>query len=622
MNNYKVVKGLENIKSIDKGDYFLIDIRGANIQGFINNKKLQVINDWDEIVKNLNEEDLLKILFDKTYFELFHKLIPEDNICIKNRDFNYNLEIRNHNFESIKKSLKFYNCKFYDSVEIVSKLDKNDLTLQFDSCNFFKNDLIISNSIFYLNISNSKLNDLRVSQDIDNVLIKKLIIYGNQINRVNFVLNLVFHCNQLLINENKKINEIKILNFKAGNTNSEIQFNKNKYIGEITFLGSKGSVNFQISENKKITKFQFLRCNIRVFQVQNNNKIDNLLIKNKNIFKEEVELLSNNITNLDISDKNEFEKRLKISTIENSEERKRQEINNFYFKNNFCNDIRIGHTNFKEFCFKEIRNEKDNEINIGAINILEKLQFDNFRNYGEFKFYSLNWDLGDNNDTHLIFSNSSFGTAEFLELNLKYFNKAQIYSSNMIHIDSLDVKWPQKIIAEDEKSLEKARNTYRMLKLSMLNQEDKIQALEFHSKEMNVYYNQLNKESSNIQEKITLAFNKNTNNFGMDWVSPIIIMFFINAIFILMYNLLNPVGTFPNISHIYDFDVYNPEIFIENLVFYISDVIRSFYFISGINYIVEEPNRLTLTIEFLRKIFMSIMTYQTIIAFRKYSRKI
>jgi hypothetical protein len=558
-------------------------------------------------LKGLKEGFLEKIEFEDYGDE---SIITQQYLNETISDFNK----KNPYFNDEKGILIFDGKKIDEQINII---DKNHVRIFFINCEF-PNGLIIEKSIMEsITFENCFLKFVEISD----TSIKK--IEFRFYNRIDWIT--IQDCPNLgefIIDTSNKINSLKLW-YNSFENIINISNNVNMRLGGVNyFIKNVSFVGNTFDKRVKI----------------NGNNFSNFSLSG-NTFKNIVSFLNNNFdVKLDFFNNN-FQDRLKISKLDGhpekvkSGEKLEKEINEKYkipesakfkpnqikflsFNSNKINSFRLGYQKIQKLIIDNLENHNDSsEINMGDLIISDELTISNLRNYKKMRLYRINYDNVAKKDSLLNINNSTFGSAEFQEVNFGGFDNVKMYSSNLIGIETIDVIWPKSIKNDN---LEQTRNTYRMLKHSLLKQEDRIQALNFFSKEMIIYYEQLNqkKKWSNLQERMILGFNKNTNNFGLDWFTPIILMFLVNGFFLLVYNLINPIGYFPNIMFTYDLTN------IKGFGLYFSDIIKSFYFISGIDLIIKNPNNLTLTFEVIRKVFISILLYQTIIAFRKYTRKI
>lgn len=528
----------------------------------------------------------------------------------------------------------------------------------FDSCEFKSNFLNIENSqidsieitecnLAFIGFYNcSKINEIKIhcnkeiiqSLDIQSCsIIKKSKIYLNNIEKMSIYSN--------------NIKEVKITENNLGINNSEMKIIYNENIERIDITNNKYE-NLIISNNLLIYKLEIIENriekNLKILKNEFSNRIK--------ISKEDKELKEKR----KIGEKllKDLKKKLEI---DDDDKIKFNFVHNLEFEDNKINSLRIGHQNIDTLKIENISNfEPNSEINIGSLIINKELNIHTFRNTSQMRLYKINENIKtEKPKSKLIISNSTFGSAEFQEINFNSFEQVQIYSSNLTNIEMIDINWPDEITpSDDENSLEQLRNTYRMLKHSCMKQEDRIQALKFYSKEMETHRELIRKESLekvnsnfkkiiskytylylfnklknlrinlqtlkliiikiferlnplNFFERFILLFNDISSKFGLSWIRPIVFILFLNFIFI------SGIYKYGNVE-IQTFQVLNTEINYFWLEFI--QMLNPLFNIERIE--INKWNELIYTLDVIRKIIFGILLYQLIVAFRKYSRKI
>ena len=265
--------------------------------------------------------------------------------------------------------------------------------------------------------------------------------------------------------------------------------------------------------------------------------------------------------------------------------------------------IRFGYLDVDRFTLRDIRNPMNSEINIGEC-VFKKFTLQSLRNLGKFRMYNINVGRDRQQDSILIISDSSFGDSEFQNVNLRCYMQAVIKDSLFSGLKYTVLKWPDAFKTDLVDSEEKKQDTYRLLKNVAQENHDAPQAIEYYAGEMETYLRVLSKQKGRHIDKAILAINRRTNNFGLNWVLPIGWILLCGSIFyiLLLYSLsLSP----SNLGYWDQFFVFlNPA---HSSAFIGAPVDWGFW---------------SYTIDFLFRIIETTLIYQTIIAFRKYSRKI
>ena len=253
------------------------------------------------------------------------------------------------------------------------------------------------------------------------------------------------------------------------------------------------------------------------------------------------ELLSSPIDNELIFSRNKFLGKFKVSKNDDQQSKDRDnrvEIITLRFMNNTVESgqlVRFGYLNVDYFLCHDLHNSANSEVNIG------ECDFDNFalfnlRNSGKFRFYRINEKEEVRKSFTLI--DSSLGDSEFQNVNLADYTKVVVQDNSLSDLQYTAVQWPsaiepEKLYIDSSKMIpistqfneaeinKKKRDTYRTLKNVAQKNNDAPQAIEFYSKEMGAYSRTLSWKKGQIIDKLILLFNKWTNLFGLNWLWPI-----------------------------------------------------------------------------------------------------
>ena len=277
--------------------------------------------------------------------------------------------------------------------------------------------------------------------------------------------------------------------------------------------------------------------------------------------------------------------------------------------------LRIGFLAVDNFVLSNLRLPQNAELNIGDCHF-QSFKLTNFRNVGKFKLYKINilkeeYDEQKSDNPRFQIDNTSIGDTDFQSLNLASFETVKMFDNILSGIDYTNVQWEKNIKVgqfNDEKTTEiaKKRDTYRTLKNVAQKNNDQPQALIFYEQEMK-YHKEItiiNKNKrDNKRDILTLKFNDWTNKFGLNWKRPL--LWQLLPISIVFYALLLLTSGIPLlvIGHWGNyFEFLNPTHKTEFIGIY--------------------WNFWTYMIDFLFRIIEGLLIYQTIQAFRKYSRKL
>ncbi len=265
--------------------------------------------------------------------------------------------------------------------------------------------------------------------------------------------------------------------------------------------------------------------------------------------------------------------------------------------------IRFGYLDVDRFNLQDIRNPMNSEINIGEC-VFKKFTLQSLRNLGKFRMYNINVGRERQQESTLIISDSSFGDSEFQNVNLRCYMQAFIKDNLFPGLKYTGLKWPDAFKTDPLDSEEKKQDTYRSLKNVAQENHDAPKAIEYYAGEMKIYSRVLSKQKGRYIDKAILAVNRRTNNFGLNWVLPIGWILLCGSIFyaLLLYSLsLSPT---------------NPDCW-DQLFVFLNPAHRSRFVGAPMDW-----GFWSYTIDFLFRIIETTLIYQTIIAFRKYSRKI
>ncbi|MFC5270025.1 hypothetical protein [Adhaeribacter terreus] len=233
----------------------------------------------------------------------------------------------------------------------------------------------------------------------------------------------------------------------------------------------------------------------------------------------------------------------------------------------------------------------------------DKLSFNKFTNTSILKFIRLK-NLTNQSRVEII--ETYLGKAQFFEIDFTKFSKLYIDNSHLVEILTTFTNWPTKIFTKDDNP-HKLKENYRQLKVAMRKQEEGFQALVFEQEEMNAYSNTLDNNSGNWQEKFIIWTSRESNYFGRDWITPVVWMIIFNYYFFFFIGA----SIFWNNSEGFDNYLKN----IGRIVHLFNPAHLVTLLDTGIN-----SNNLALVLDFASRITTSYFLFQTIKAFRKYSK--
>ena len=331
-----------------------------------------------------------------------------------------------------------------------------------------------------------------------------------------------------------------------------------------------------------------------------------------------------------------FRGKLKIRNKENNDYEKdcpdKTKLNSLKFIDctmggNDANDnpyLRVGFLDVDEFVLKNLRVPNNAEVNIGDCHF-KNFHLSNFRNLGKFKLYKINIQKGEKNCNGVFqLDNTSIGDADFQRINLVSFEKRVIFDNILSGINYTNMQWEEprtdievgESAPESRTEIAKKRDTYRVLKNVAQSNNDMQQASAFYVKEMK-WHSQLikrntklceikqlykSKELNKLLDRVILFFWRYTNNYGQNWLWPIILILILGVAF---YGMLLCVLT----GDVFDGESWSKFFLFLNPTHSVEFVHK--YCWGGGAYFLD----------FLFRILEGSLIYQSIQAFRKYSRR-
>ena len=156
---------------------------------------------------------------------------------------------------------------------------------------------------------------------------------------------------------------------------------------------------------------------------------------------------------------------------------------------------------------------------------------------------------------------------------------------------------------------------FEILKLNALTQQDTISYIKFYSLEMQAYQQQIKTKSWYSEDRILLCLNRISNKHGLSWRRGVLFSVAVGALFFFpnLFLLENSYWTFgwDSWSDFWTVSSTTLKLFSQSL-----------YAAHSFDYLNEyKPNGIAFFIDIVGRIFLAYGYYQTIVAFRKFSRK-
>lgn len=240
--------------------------------------------------------------------------------------------------------------------------------------------------------------------------------------------------------------------------------------------------------------------------------------------------------------------------------------------------------------------------------IIDRILIHDFINDGKLRYNDVR--LSEGGEGEIL--RSQLSKAEFNYIDFSKANKFKIYLSNITEIVINNTIFPTNIIGKDEDDLHGIREIYRQLKNAAGKQGDRIYELYYEKLEMMAFQKTL-VGSNNWNDKIIFWTNKESNDFGQDWIRAgslllIICLYLFCAIKLTLTNMhFDQPPTFRHLAQFINF-ILNP--------------LHKFDDIFSSNYKDIDPIPLGFAeiLDALSRLFSGYMLFQILRAFRKYTR--
>ncbi len=263
--------------------------------------------------------------------------------------------------------------------------------------------------------------------------------------------------------------------------------------------------------------------------------------------------------------------------------------------------VRLGYLDVNYFHLRNMHNPADSEINIGVCNF-NTFIISNLRNIGKFRLYNINQNKKKRD--LLILEDLALANSEFQSVDLGCYKAALIKDNLFSGLKYTGLNWPLDFeTGKTDTDHKKKRDVYRILKNVAMENNDAPQALRFYAKEMETYSKTLSITKENALDRFILGFNRRTNYYGLSWFRPIIWIVGSGVIFYISLLLSLNMSVF-DCGNWKEFPIFlNPT--------------HKTEFIDRANW-----HFLANSIDLLFRLIETTLIYQTIVAFRKFTRKL
>ncbi len=579
-----------------------------------------------------------KIKFSSQKIILVFKNCSLSFIYIDSKNNNLELNIENSNLDHLFLEGTYSSISLMGSDTTIFTLGKIEIW-NLESYNILLSQFLNLN---YIEINNSCIDDFEINNcflsekmDIQSFTCEefKLIKVNKEINGEINLQNTI-KINNISILESK-IKSIEFEDFNNINISSKTKLNAQKLVL------SKNRINlFKINANSQIN---FLKVKSNVFEsfiftghskvgqfyLGENEISESILIsgeKNIQFYVNEI-YLNNKLLQLGLIENIYLNRLLYLEFNKSTLHLKNVTCTNLVFKNFSTNSG--NYLNFNDCFFSNIEFSNFNNLGYLCFNntkpikhnfIIKEFEFyDNKKEEEFYKFEELNIIVIEF-QTKILILNSDIGKTSFINTDLEDFDKLVYSNSKISEIFLGEIKFPNKfeIINFNEKRDKRIqeRLLYGQLKKLYENSGNRIEALEYGAREMEIYQEQINKgDIKPIKgERIQILFNWHTNRHTTSWRQGLWLTFFVSAYLYLCYCLLiNDYGC--NMTKVFKYIPYYFN--------FINPVHKVDFLVPESNFKVEVLNwnyGIALTIDFISRLIIPILAYQMIQAFRKYGK--
>lgn len=598
---------------------------------------------------------------DKIFWNLVDKFYGSftiDFLEIEEKEIDPIIKLNNKNY--LTKAITIKNCVFHNDL-ILNKIDIG-FGIRFIKCQFDKNVIIqevIASGIhepFNADNANILFDDCNINGDIiiENTNLQQSLLFTNckNINKIHINSSKI----DSIVIEDSTLNIIDVEHLE---TRLGLRINKstlkkwgqywdvNSKEGGLAFIESVFEKHQSIGGGKQLSisiNNSILNDKINISGVNTNdvtlytNKFEDGVVIEKEVDTEQGKMISN-IKNLYIRNCN-F-----VGDFEITSDKKIANAKIFPEKLNInCSALSKGNMNIVNSAIGEIKLEGINNSSSISFNdcSTNKLNVRDFINQGQLFF--TDFKAIENKDSLIIINKTYLGKTFFSNCNFSSFNNVQIKHSILTEINSSLVNWfdyknlnqtstffEKYFFVDKDIQLKKSnfnkrgwyrsktnRDVFRQLKFAMQKQGDLVQSLYFKTLELKAYREEIGyyKWDKQIGTRVMLAMNQ-SNDFGLNWTRPIFLLLFLTLIFWIIISL--------GVSSAFSF---YPSFKFESIkltLLYLSNELDSLPLLlnpirklSEIYNLKNNPSFLVSTIDYLHRIVLSYLIFQTVSAFRKY----
>lgn len=535
------------------------------------------------------------VLIDQSIVDWHHRhlknLTFKEKVIIRDVEINSGLGFSNCNFE---KGIVFHNVK---STNYNSTYNPNSNSLSFSECIakfiIFKNDCHLSRSVEISNnsqIERIEINELKVENS------------GFEITKSTISYLLISNSKTDITLSDSTFNDAIRIETLIGN----ISFIKNEFEADLMLWNVQCNFGLTLNDNLFKDKFNIDGSRIKSFSIigdtfEKKSELENRDLSGNNLETYLNELYISEAKFIEGFDFNGLGQKLnKLDLILTPE-----------FK---------GVLNFDNW---SIDNTIISGINQNLKLLLKRISFrflmiNDFTNYSDISFDKCKG-IG---DSTLNLSDCDLGSTKFNDFGFDTFLKIRIDNISIDKINPTNSNWFSDDVLEigdgtqsKLNELKSKRELYRQIKQALKNNGNQIDSLVFQARELSTYKNELEiSKEKTFGDKIIMWVSE-TNDFGLNWLKPVCI---VSIVTLIIYILI-----LPSISINIDYTIAKDLTDLENswkaftsngkTLWQLFNPIRKFEDAYGKN-----ANGFIYFLDLLHRIFLGIMIFQIIKAFRKY----
>lgn len=475
---------------------------------------MSILYPLQEFYNHLRDNDVLdqkiitdyEVILDQSVINWQHRIIKKiifkEKVVIRDVEINSGFVFENCKFE---KGVVFHNVK---STNYNSSYNKKSHSVSFVNCEadfiVFEKECVFDRSVVVK--ENSTINRINIQQTIINnggFNIRNSTTNYLDVNKSNIDLNL-YHSTF------NKLSRIESLN-------GDISLMSNVFNDSILFWNIE--CKFSVIFNHNIFKDQctFNGCRIKKLVIIGDTFEKKGELENRDLSGNSLETYLNKLFISEAKFIGGFDFNGLGKKLENLDIRINPELNGVLkFESWEVDNTYLTGVNqnlkllFKRMSFRFIL--------INAFTNYSDISFDKCKGYSDSTLNLLDCDLGATK-----FNEFSFNTFIKLRFDNVTLDKIKLTTNKWFEDESLEIEITEQT---EEEKFRRKREIYRQLKQALKNSGNQIDSLFFQAREMECYRNEL-KQSKNyrVGDKTIMSFSS-FNDFGLNWVKPSLIVFF------------------------------------------------------------------------------------------------